>query len=166
MDSGRKFVLKPNSNPFINDYLYRKLLTYIDMKKILAYVLALAGVMTLSTSCLMEEVSDVAVKLSVNKDLNAYFNMGSADQALAGSQSETILSAYKAALDATSLEPTGNGYWVARNQRSNRTVSEMVLRAGDNAYEVVKDIKGVCQITVTLSIDSAFGVETVADYSF
>lgn len=136
------------------------------MKKNFAFVLALAGVMTLSTSCLKEEISDVAVSLSVNKDFNTYFNMDPADQAVAKQQGDEILDAFTDALDATKLEKMGDGYWVARNQRSNKTVSEMVLKAGDNAYECVKDIKTVCPITVKISIDSAFGIETVADYSF
>ena len=136
------------------------------MKKIFALVLALVAVMTFSTSFLKEEISDVLVTLEVNNDINAYMNLNDADRATVREQGTAIEQAFAAQISATGLEKAGDRYWMARNQRSNRTVSEMVLEAGDKAYASVQDIKPLIPITVSISIDSMFGVETVADYSF
>lgn len=136
------------------------------MKKFFAVMLALAGVMTLSTSCLKEEVSDVLVALTIHQDINAYFGLNDADKAIVKDQTQAIEDAFTAALNATRLEQDIDRYWIARNQRSNKSVYEMVASAGEQAYSNAKSVKPLIPITVSLSIDSMFGKETVADYSF
>ena len=136
------------------------------MKKIFALMLALAGLMSLSTACLKEEVSDVLITLEVDNDINAYMHLTDADRATVREQGTDIEQAFAAQISATKIEKAGDRYWIARNQRSNKTVSEMMLEAGDKAYASVQDIKPIIPITVSIHLDSTFGVETVADYSF
>ena len=136
------------------------------MKKIFALMLALAGLMSLSTACLKEEVSDVLITLEVDNDINAYMHLTDADRATVREQGTDIEQAFAAQISATKIEKAGDRYWIARNQRSNKTVSEMMLEAGDKAYASVQDIKPLIPITVSIHLDSTFGVETVADYSF
>ena len=139
------------------------------MKKcILVLVAAVAAMLLLTTSCLKEERSDVSISYSVIAPSVSY--VGSEDVftilAQISADTKTIQDAFEAAFSASKLEAFGSGYWVLRNQMSNKKAKSEAKSIGDKANAALSNFSPRWDMGAKVEISSMFGDEVIATYEY
>lgn len=138
------------------------------MKKLISIFVALSALMTLTTSCLYEEKSDVSISYSIKQDEISY--SGSEDiftiLAQMEADSKTVRNAFDSAFNSSGMEQLGSGYWVLRNQTSNKKAKSEAKALGDKANASLSGFTPKWGMSVDVKIDSSFGKETVATYTY
>ena len=137
-------------------------------KHVLVMIAAVAAMLSLSTSCLKEERSDVSISFSVISPNVSY--VGSDDVFTILSQisadSKTVSDAFEAAFSASKLEPMGSGYYVLRDQMSNKKAKSEAKSIADKANASLSGFSPRWDMGAKVEISSMFGDEVIATYEY
>lgn len=137
-------------------------------KHIITVLAAVIAVLTLSTSCLKEERSDVMISYSVLLPEVSYIGSEDVSTILSqiGADSKKVENAFEAAFSASRLEPMGSGHYVLRDQTSNKKAKSEAKSTGDKANASLSGFSPRWEMGATVKISSMFGDETVATYTY
>ncbi len=137
-------------------------------KHFISIIVAVAAILSLSTSCLKEERSDVLISYSVLLPEVSY--VGSEDVfailAQMKEDSKMVEDAFEAAFNASRLEPMGSNHFVLRDQTSNKKAKSEAKSIGDKANASLSGFSPRWEMGAEVKISSMFGDETVAKYTY